>query len=71
MAEAAELDAIANNPALLYAAIKGPLDAIWKLHSERDVFHRLGVDEFREVACVIFELNGICSKVLRSRGIKG
>ena len=71
VAEAAELDAIANNPALLYAAIKGPLDAIWELHSERDVVHRLGVDEFREVACVIFELNGICSKVLRSRGIKG
>lgn len=70
-AEAAELDAIANNPALLYAAIKDPLDAIWKLHSERDVFHRLGVDEFREVATTIFELNGICSKVIRSRGIKG
>ena len=71
VAEAAELDAIANNPALLYAAIKGPLDAIWKLHSERDVFHRLGDDEFCKVAGVIFELNGICSKVLRSRGIKG
>lgn len=71
VAEAAELDAIANNPALLYAAIKGPLDAIWKLHSERDVFRRLGDDEFREVAGVIFELNRICSKVLRSRGIKG
>lgn len=71
VAEAAELDAIANNPALLYAAIKGPLDAIWKLHSERDVFRRLGDDECREVAGVIFELNGICSKVLRSRGIKG
>lgn len=67
--EAAELDEIANNPALLYAAIKGPLDELWKLHRERDVFHRIGVNEFRDVASVIFELNGVCSKELRRRGM--
>ena len=67
--EAAELDEIANNPALLYAAIKEPLDKLWKLHRERDVFHRIGADEFRDVASVIFELNGVCSKELRRRGM--
>lgn len=55
--EAAELDAVANNPALLYAAAKGPLDELWKLHRERDLFARLGDDELTEVVGVLADLS--------------
>jgi len=55
-AEAAELDEIANNPALLFAAAKGPLDELWRLHRERDLFARLGDEELAQVADVLEDL---------------
>lgn len=66
-AEAAELDAIANNPALLYAAIRGPLDQIWKLHSERDVFSRLGLEELANVQTVLRDLADAATGALDAR----
>ena len=56
-AEAKELDAIANNPALLFAAVKGPLDELWRLHRERDVFARLGDEELAQAADVLADLS--------------
>ena len=66
-AEAAELDAIANNPALLFAAVKGPLDELWKLHRERDVFARLGDDELRDAVNVLQPLYKCAAGVLEDR----
>lgn len=66
-AEAAELDAIANNPALLYAAIRGPLDEMWKLHRERDVFARLGLEELAAVQSVLRDLADAATAALEAR----
>lgn len=66
--EAKELDAIANNPALLWAAIKGPLDELWKLHRERDVFARLGDAELVEAARVLVELSKEAQEAVVARG---
>lgn len=65
--EAAELDAIANNPALLFAAVKGPLDELWRLHRERDVFARLGDEELRDVVNVLQPLYKCAAGVLEDR----
>jgi hypothetical protein len=65
--EAAELDEIANNPALLFAAVRGPLDEIWRLHSERDVFHRLGHDELSTVASLLDTLAREAMNALKKR----
>ena len=66
-AEAAELDAIANNPALLFAAVKGPLDELWRLHRERDVFARLGDEELTQVAGVLQPLYKYAAGILKDR----
>ena len=66
-AEAAELDEIANNPALLYAAAKGPLDELWKLHRERNLFARLGDDELTEVVGVLQPLYKYAAGILKGR----
>lgn len=68
-AEAEELDAIANNPALLFAAVKGPLDELWKLHRERDVFARLGDAELSDVVSVLKTLSDAATKALVSKTI--
>ena len=62
--EAAELDAIANNPALLFAAVKGPLDELWRLHRERDVFARLVDEELSDVVSVLKSLCDAATKAL-------
>lgn len=67
-AEAAELDAIANNPALLYAAIRGPLDELWKLHRERDVFARLGTEELAAAQAILHDLAAAAAEALEARG---
>lgn len=67
-AEAAELDAIANNPALLYAAIRGPLDELWKLHRERDVFARLGTEELAAAQAILRDLAAAAAEALEARG---
>ena len=68
-AEAAELDEIANNPALLFAAVKGPLDELWRLHRERDVFARLGDEELSDVVSVLKTLSDAATKALVSKTI--
>lgn len=68
-AEAAELDAIANNPALLFAAVKGPLDELWRLHRERDVFARLGDEELSDVVSVLKSLSDAATKALVAKTI--
>ena len=65
--EAAELAAIANNPALLFAAVKGPLDELWRLHRERDVFARLGDEELTQVAGVLQPLYKYAAGILKDR----
>lgn len=65
--EAAELDEIANNPALLYAAIKGPLDELWRLHRERNVFAHLGDAELEEVANILQPLYKTAAGTLADR----
>lgn len=65
--EAAELDAIANNPALLFAAVKGPLDELWRLHRERDVFARLGDEELTQVVGVLQPLYKYAAGILKDR----
>lgn len=67
--EAAELDAIANNPALLFAAVKGPLDELWRLHRERDVFARLGDEELSDVVSVLKSLSDAATKALVAKTI--
>lgn len=66
-AEAAELDEIANNPALLYAAAKGPLDELWKLHRERNLFARLGDEELTQVVAVLQPLYKYAAGILEDR----
>lgn len=66
-AEAAELDAIANNPALLFAAVKGPLDELWRLHRERNVFARLGDEELTQVVGVLQPLYKYAAGILKDR----
>lgn len=66
-AEAAELDAIANNPVLLFAAAKGPLDELWKLHRERDLFARLGDEELTQVVGVLQPLYKYAAGILKDR----
>lgn len=65
--EAAELDAIANNPALLFAAVKGPLDELWRLHRERNVFARLGDEELTQVVGVLQPLYKYAAGILKDR----
>lgn len=66
-AEAAELDEIANNPALLYAEAKGPLDELWRLHRERNLFARLGDEELTEVVGVLQPLYKYAAGILKDR----
>ena len=64
---AAELDEIANNPALLYAAAKGPLDELWKLHRKRNLFARLGDEELTQVVGVLQPLYKYAAGILKDR----
>ena len=68
-AEAAELDEIANNPALLFAAVKGPLDELWRLHRERNVFARLGDEELSDVVSVLKTLSDAATQALVDKTI--
>ena len=56
-------------PALLFAAVKGPLDELWRLHSERDVFARLGDAELSDVVSVLKTLSDAATKALVSKTI--
>ena len=65
--EAAELDRIANNPALLYAAIKEPLATVYRVWREKDVFARIGDGELAQVAGTLAELSSAATAALKGR----
>ena len=65
--EAAALDEAANSPALLAAAIKEPVAAIWQLHQEREVFARIDDETLGSVAGMLNELCKAAAKELKRR----
>ena len=65
--EAAALDEVANSPALLAAAIKEPVAAIWQLHQEREVFARIDDETLGSVAGMLNELCKAAAKELKRR----
>ena len=65
--EAEALDEAANSPALLAAAIKEPVAAIWQLHQEREVFARIDDETLGSVAGMLNELCKAAAKELKRR----
>lgn len=65
--EAAALDEAANQPALLAAAIKGPVADVWRLHQEHDVFNRIDDEILGNVAGMLNELCKAATKALKAR----
>ena len=65
--KAAELDKIANNPALLFAAIKEPLATVYRVWREKDVFARIGDGELAQVAATLNELSSAATAALKAR----
>ena len=65
--ESAELDRIANNPALLFAAIKEPLATVYRVWREKDVFARIGDGELAQVAGTLAELSSAATAALKGR----
>ena len=61
------LDEAANSPALLAAAIKEPVAAIWQLHQEREVFARIDDETLGSVAGMLNELCKAAAKELKRR----
>lgn len=66
-AEKHELDEIANNPALLYAAIREPISTVYKAWRERDVFARLDMQDLALVAASLNELATAATSALKAR----
>ena len=65
--ERAELDAAANSPALLIAAIREPISAVYKAWRERDVFARIELKDLSLVAASLNELSVAATSALKSR----
>lgn len=65
--EAAALDEAVNAPGLLAAAIKGPIETLWQLYKERDVFNRIDDEILGEVAGLLNELCKAATKALKLR----
>ena len=65
--EAAALDEAANSPALLAAAIKGPMESVWKLYQEREVFERIDDETLGQVAGMLNELCKAATTALKKR----
>ena len=65
--EAAALDEAANSPALLAAAIKEPVAAIWQLHQERDVFERIDDETLVYAVDTLNELCKAATTALKGR----
>lgn len=65
--EAAALDAAVNTPGLLAAAIKGPIETLWQLYKERDVFNRIDDETLGQAAGLLDELCKAATKALKMR----
>lgn len=61
------LDAAVNMPGLLAAAIKGPIETLWQLYKERDVFNRIDDETLGQAAGLLDELCKAATKALKSR----
>ena len=61
------LDAAANAPGLLATAIKGPIETLWQLWKERDVFYCIDDETLGHVAGVLNELCKAATTALKLR----
>ena len=68
--EQAALDAVANSPALLIAAIREPISTVYKAWRERDVFARLEMSDLTVVAASLNELASAAMSALKARSKK-
>lgn len=62
-----DLDAAANASGLLSAAIKGPIETLWQLYKERDVFNRIDDETLGHAAGLLDELCKAATKALKLR----
>ena len=58
---------LVNAPSLLAAAIKGPIETLWKLWKERDVFSRIDDETLGHAAGLLNELSKAATKALKLR----
>lgn len=65
--EAEALDKAVNTPGLLAAAIKGPIETLWQLWKERDVFSRIDDETLGHAAGLLDELSKAATKALKLR----
>ena len=63
----AELDEVANSPALLIAAIREPISTVYKAWRERDVFARIDLSDLAVVAASLNELATAATSALKAR----
>ena len=61
------LDAAVNSSGLLSAAIKGPIETLWQLYKERDVFNRIDDETLGQAAGLLDELCKAATKALKLR----
>ena len=62
-----DLDAAANASGLLAAAIKGPIETLWQLYKERDVFNRIDDETLGQAAGLLDELCKAATKAFKLR----
>lgn len=62
-----DLDAAVNASGLLSAAIKGPIETLWQLYKERDVFSRIDDETLGQAAGLLNELCKAATKALKWR----
>lgn len=67
---AAELKAVTENEAVLWASAKGALDTLVQLDSERGVFQRLSNDHLATVAGLLADLSKAAAAALEKRLLK-
>ena len=63
----AELDEVANSPALLIAAIREPISTVYKAWRERDVFAKIDMSDLAVVAASLNELATAATSALKAR----
>ncbi len=61
------LDEAVNSSGLLVAAIKGPIETLWQLYKERDVFNRIDDETLGQAAGLLDELCKAATKALKLR----
>ena len=68
--EQAALDAVANSPALLIAAIREPIATVYKAWRERDVFAKIDMSDLALVTASLQELATAATAALKARSKK-